>query len=212
MARWPLLRDPGYLDKDFWQGMGWNSTRVLVIKAGEATLQPRMGQLVSGAVSFTDAGLYRSEATLQVAGLEPNGAYLALLGRGPCRQPSGEDEPLATLRADSERPSHRRWDLGPPADGAYVRRLPRHHPATQARRSYRSPVARSPGGTSITRSTSFRRSVFCWATCTHTCSPCRSRCWLFWSRSAGGYIRRRRVGRRGAATAPRLGVCSLAPA
>ena len=96
-----LLRDPGYLDKDFWQGMGWNSTRVLVIKAGEATLQPRTGQPVSGMVSLTDAGLYRSEVTLQVAGLEPNGAYLALLGRGPCGQPSGEGERLATLRADS---------------------------------------------------------------------------------------------------------------
>ena len=96
-----LLRDPGYLDKDFWQGMGWNSTRVLVIKAGEATLQPRTGQPVSGAASFTDASLYRSEVTLQVAGLEPNGSYLALLGRGSCRQPSGEEEPLATLRADS---------------------------------------------------------------------------------------------------------------
>ena len=95
-----LLRDPGYLDKDFWQGMGWNSTRVLVIKAGEATLQPRTGQPVSGMVSFTDASLYRSEVTLQVAGLEPNGAYLARLGRGPCRRPSGEDERLATLRAD----------------------------------------------------------------------------------------------------------------
>ncbi len=96
-----LLRDPGYLDKDFWQGMGWNSTRVLVIKAGEATLQPRTGQPVSGVVSFTDAGLYRSEVTLQVAGLEPNGAYRALLGRGLCGQPSGEGERLATLRADS---------------------------------------------------------------------------------------------------------------
>ena len=96
-----LLRDPGYLDKDFWQGMGWNSTRVLVIKAGEATLQSRTGQPVSGVVSFTDAGLYRSEVTLQVAGLEPNGAYRALLGRGPCRQPSGESEQFATLRADS---------------------------------------------------------------------------------------------------------------
>ena len=96
-----LLRDPGYLDKDFWQGMGWNSTRVLVIKAGAATLQPRTGQPVSGVVSFTDAGLYRSEVTLQVAGLEPNGAYRAQLGRGPCGQPSGEGERLATLRADS---------------------------------------------------------------------------------------------------------------
>lgn len=96
-----LLRDPGYLDKEFWQGMGWNSTRVLVIKAGEATLQSRTGQPVSGVVSFTDAGLYRSEVTLQVAGLEPNGAYRALLGRGPCRQPSGESEQFATLRADS---------------------------------------------------------------------------------------------------------------
>ena len=96
-----LLRDPGYLDKDFWQGMGWNSTRVLVIKAGEATLQPRTGLPVSGVVSFTDAGLYRSEVTLQVAGLEPNGVYRALLGRGPCGQPSGEGEQFATLRADS---------------------------------------------------------------------------------------------------------------
>ena len=95
-----LLRDPGYLDRDFWQGLGWNSTRVLVIRAGEATLQPRTGQPVSGMVSFTDASLYRSEVTLQVAGLEPNGAYLARLGRGPCRRPSGEDERLATLRAD----------------------------------------------------------------------------------------------------------------
>ena len=94
-----LLRDPGYLDKDFWQGMGWHSTRVLVIKAGEATLQPRPGQPVSGVASFTAAGLYRSEVTLKVAGLEPNGSYLALLGRGSCREPSGEDERLATLRA-----------------------------------------------------------------------------------------------------------------
>ncbi len=94
-----LLRDPGYLDKDFWQGMGWNSTRVLVIKAGEATLQPGTGQSVSGMVSFTDTGLYRSEVTLQVAGLEPNGVYLARLGRGSCRQPSGADEQLTTLQA-----------------------------------------------------------------------------------------------------------------
>lgn len=103
-----LLRDPGYLDKDFWQGMGWNSTRVLVIKAGEATLQPRTGLPVSGVASLTDAGLYRSAVTLQVAGLEPNSAYLALLGRGPCRQPSGEGERLATLRAD---PSGRATDV-----------------------------------------------------------------------------------------------------
>ncbi len=103
-----LLRDPGYLDKDFWQGMGWNSTRVLVIKAGEAPLQPRTGQPVSGVASLTDAGLYRSEVTLQVAGLEPNGAYLALLDRGPCGQPSGEGERLATLRAD---PSGRATDV-----------------------------------------------------------------------------------------------------
>ncbi len=95
-----LLRDPGYLDKDFWQGMGWNSTRVLVIKAGEATLQPRTGQPVNGVASFTDAGLYRSEVTLEVAGLEPNGSYLALLSRGSCREPSGADERLVTLRAD----------------------------------------------------------------------------------------------------------------
>ena len=52
-------------------------------------------------MSLTDAGLYRAEVTLQVAGLEPNGAYRALLGRGPCGQPSGESERLATLRADS---------------------------------------------------------------------------------------------------------------
>ncbi len=95
-----LLRDPGYLDKDFWQGMGWNSTRVLVIKAGEATLQPRPGLPVSGVASLTDAGLNRSEVTLQMAGLEPHGAYLALLGRGPCGQPSGEGERLTALRAD----------------------------------------------------------------------------------------------------------------
>ncbi|MAG34711.1 MAG: hypothetical protein CL878_00455 [Dehalococcoidia bacterium] len=95
-----LLRDSGYLDRDFWQGMGWHSTRVLVIKAGEAALQPLAGQTVSGSVSLTDAGLYRSEATLKLAGLKPNSSYRVLLSRGSCREPGGEGERLTTLRAD----------------------------------------------------------------------------------------------------------------
>ena len=103
-----LLRDPGYLNKDFWQGMGWNSTRVLVIKSGEATLQPRTGQPVSGVVSFADAGLYRSEVTLRVGRPEPSGSHLALLGRGSCRQPSGEEEAARNVACRSER-------AGPPA-------------------------------------------------------------------------------------------------
>ena len=96
-----LLGDPGYLDKDFWQGMGWNSTRVLVIKAGAATLQPRAGTPLSGAVSLTDASLNRSNITLDVAGPEPNAVYQAMLGRGACGDSNGGGERLATLRADS---------------------------------------------------------------------------------------------------------------
>lgn len=95
-----LLRDSSYLDRDFWQGMGWNSTRVLVVKMGHATFQPLTGQTVSGEAALIDVGFYRSRGTLRINGLKPGGDYTVQFGRGSCANPEKGNYQRANLSAD----------------------------------------------------------------------------------------------------------------